>query len=348
MRIGGGGGSSTPSALGCMARLMKMTEGLPSRGPFSFWSEMMESNVQPGSDKPTPDWLEAMVAKCKHLSGEEQEAVCEHVEAKLSPEKAAALRERLRAEAKPGPSSPPQLIRRLEARAAEIAEALPTDGPSVAGPAPLQDQSSPEPEPEGSAAEPSAVDPAEVPFAGLSFTAFPGRLSPQAPYETAKQFVRTQCFKDGVLIVYFWQGCFWRWNGTFYEELPEQTLRGQIYEFLASSEKWSGERFHPTPKNASDVLDGLRSGLAMPIQYAPPAWLDTGAPASGMVVLKNGVVNVETGERLDLTPRLWVHSALQFNYSPEARAPNGRHSSNRFSPVIRKPKTLSKSSWAIA
>jgi putative DNA primase/helicase len=38
-------------------------------------------------------------------------------------------------------------------------------------------------------------------------------------------------------------------------------------------------------------------------------------------VFKNGIVDIATGELMPLTPKLWVHDALEFNYDPDARCP---------------------------
>jgi putative DNA primase/helicase len=40
-----------------------------------------------------------------------------------------------------------------------------------------------------------------------------------------------------------------------------------------------------------------------------------------VIVFQNGIVNVLTGEVQELTPNLWAHSALGFDWEPEARCP---------------------------
>jgi putative DNA primase/helicase len=150
-------------------------------------------------------------------------------------------------------------------------------------------------------------------------------LTVKAPFDTAKEFAKRNCQKDGVSVEWFWQGQFYRWNGTFYEVVSVEEMRGRIYEFLDRSSKWSGPgqtmRFQPTPHNVNDVLDGLKTGLGLPNRCSAPRWLDTGEGATDVVVFKNEAVNVVTGAEWLLTPKLWVHGALDFDWDPGATAP---------------------------
>jgi putative DNA primase/helicase len=152
-------------------------------------------------------------------------------------------------------------------------------------------------------------------------------LSAQAPYDTAKEFTRRHCAKDGKLVVYFWQGQFWRWNGRHYEgdDKEHTVLRGKVYEFLDKAHRWAGHGqtvpFQPKPEHVNAVLDGLRAGLALGVECQPPMWLDTRQPATEWIVFQNRIVNVLTGEVRELTPNLWVHSALGFDWEPEAQCP---------------------------
>jgi putative DNA primase/helicase len=151
-------------------------------------------------------------------------------------------------------------------------------------------------------------------------------LNPNAPFDTAKEFARRHCTQDGKRVVWFWQGQFWRWNGRHYEAEDKDgtVMRGQVYAFLDRASKWSAQgevRFQPKPQHVNDVLDCLKTGLALGVECQPPMWLDTQQPATDMIVFQNAIVNVVTGEALALTPDLWVHSALGFDWKPEARCP---------------------------
>jgi putative DNA primase/helicase len=146
-------------------------------------------------------------------------------------------------------------------------------------------------------------------------------LNPSSPYDTAGEFIHRRCMLGDQCILWFWQDQFYRWGGRVYEPVSEKALEGQLYEFLDKAVKSSGGghvRFQPTPKNVSDVLHGIKSRLSLGTEYHPPMWISTREPAADWVVFNNKVVNVQTEDEMPLTPDLWVHSALEFDWNPEA------------------------------
>ena len=80
-------------------------------------------------------------------------------------------------------------------------------------------------------------------------------------------------------------------------------------------------RFKPKKQHVEELLDALRSSLALGAEYVPPMWLDGEEPARDWIVCRNGVVNVTTCEMRPLTHRLWAHSGLEFDWDPEAECP---------------------------
>jgi putative DNA primase/helicase len=150
-------------------------------------------------------------------------------------------------------------------------------------------------------------------------------LTASAPFDTAKIFAERECRINGVNILWFWQGQFWRWNGRFYAPEVDDVMRSRVYEFLDKAIKWGGsgqtERFRPNPRHVNEVLDGLKSGLALEAEYQPPMWLSTRKPSTDCIVFQNGIVNVMTGEKRELCPHLWVQSALPFDWNPDAECP---------------------------
>ena len=152
----------------------------------------------------------------------------------------------------------------------------------------------------------------------------PPVLSANAPFDTARVFAERCCREDGATVVWFWQGQFWRWNGRFYSPEPDEVMRGQVYAFLDGASRWVGNqtvRFQPTPRHVNEVLDCLKTGLARGVEYQPPMWFGTQKPATEWIVFQNGIVNVLTGEVRELTPDLWAHSALAFDWDSDAKCP---------------------------
>src|SRR5262249_29436354 len=173
-------------------------------------------------------------------------------------------------------------------------------------------------------AEPSAMVGIEPPKAGRAV------LDRGAPLDIARRFVRDVCSEDGKLALRYWQGVFYRWSGTHYEELafangehPE--VRGMIYSYLDGARKVGGgdqNPFQPKPADVSNVLDCLKSVVGLPIETQPPMWLDdTGSGSRDWVAFKNKVLNVVTGEAREHSPEFWCHNALDFGWDTEAQCP---------------------------
>jgi hypothetical protein len=135
-------------------------------------------------------------------------------------------------------------------------------------------------------------------------------LDRNAPLDIARRFVREECSRGGVLTLRYWQGVFYRWVGTHYEELangngehPE--VRGMIYSYLDGARKAGGgdqNPFQPKPADVSNVLDCLKSVVGLPIEVQPPMWLGDGGGGRDWVAFKNKVLNVVTGEAREHSP----------------------------------------------
>jgi putative DNA primase/helicase len=96
-------------------------------------------------------------------------------------------------------------------------------------------------------------------------------------------------------------------------------IERNVWDFLDEAKAGvinDSSRFKPTPNNVTDLIKGLKALLAVP--YDPPRWLD-GRPAGNLLVFRNGVVDIETGELMKPSPKLWIHHELDFNYDPNAR-----------------------------
>jgi putative DNA primase/helicase len=152
----------------------------------------------------------------------------------------------------------------------------------------------------------------------------PPTLNPSAPYDNAGAYIDHRCIVGGQCILWHWQGEFYRWGGRIYEAVPDDVMRGQVYSFLDSARRRSGDefvRFQPTPRHVNEVIDSLKSRLALGIECQPPLWLGTRGSANDWIVFENKIVNVLTEEARELTPDLWVHSSLRFAWDPDAECP---------------------------
>jgi putative DNA primase/helicase len=106
--------------------------------------------------------------------------------------------------------------------------------------------------------------------------------------------------------------------------VPEADFKARVYGFLDGSVRISDNsraRFRPQRKHVSELLDGLRAGLALPSWCEPPMRLDTGERVGDVLMFRNGLIDVASGERVESTPKLWVHDDVGYEWRPEAECP---------------------------
>lgn len=146
------------------------------------------------------------------------------------------------------------------------------------------------------------------------------------PMRTAELFKATR--PSGGRIIY-WRGQFYAWRGFKYAAVDEVAIEQQLYSFLSMCKTWKAKdddtliAFHPKKSHIADVMHALRA-----VSYAdlpePQCWIDEhdGDPHPGQILaFKNGFLNLSTRELTPATDRLFVISALDFDYNPEAATP---------------------------
>jgi putative DNA primase/helicase len=172
--------------------------------------------------------------------------------------------------------------------------------------------------------EPKAAGQANVGFGSLQAKPNdqPALLSKSSPFDSAKEFVARFCIMEGVYTTYYWGGHFWTWNGCYYGKVSDETVNKWVWTFLDASKTGvasDSNRFRPKPHDVGDVVKALKGGLLLNVD--PPCWLDGRAGADRVMVFRNGLVDVETGVFMGLSPKLWVHHAVDYEYNPEAGCP---------------------------
>ena len=121
-------------------------------------------------------------------------------------------------------------------------------------------------------------------------------------------------------------GSWFRFDGRCYSERDEESIRKLAWEFLGASmcrnENGDLVRFKPGRNEVSGVVDALRAVLASDIP-SPPSWLpglDGGDPMN-LIVMQNGILDVEAGELFKHTPRFFTTNCLPFDFDPGAKCP---------------------------
>jgi hypothetical protein len=190
----------------------------------------------------------------------------------------------------------------------------------------------PEPEPEKPEARESEPEPEPEKDDG------PVRLILNHPYDIARTFVRLAEDKEGkkryVFVgkvedelireptLWHWRGDFKHWNGRCYEDVEEDQIRAQVYDFLDQAVEPSGGKIKPKPKNVNEVVDGLKAGTNRGTADAPH-WIDIeGRPEPrGLLICRNGLLELDTGKLWDHDPRLFCLTSVDFDFVAGARAP---------------------------
>ena len=142
-------------------------------------------------------------------------------------------------------------------------------------------------------------------------------LDPLNPLQTAKVFVVRLYMKGTARTLQHHGHVFLRWNGPCYDELPEDTLRCQVFHFLGKAKRWQKNAtgiftladFRPNSHRVSNVVDAIRAETNLDASLQPPVWL-AGAPtdappANEILCFPNGLLHLPA-MRLMLTTPLFL------------------------------------------
>jgi putative DNA primase/helicase len=151
-------------------------------------------------------------------------------------------------------------------------------------------------------------------------------LNPAAPLDTADVLVGATYMQGEARTLHHREGAFHRWSGTHYAEVPRQTVRDDVYRLLAEARcvTKSGNivPFNPTARRVDDVLDALRSVVALNVPTVP-AWIDGRAapPAAELFAVRNGLLHVPTRTLHAHSPLFFNTAAADYDYRPDAPPP---------------------------
>jgi len=132
------------------------------------------------------------------------------------------------------------------------------------------------------------------------------------------------------------------WRDNRYVEVEDETLRQRLQPWLHDAlryvfNKGTGEveltDFESNPGTVKAALDTLRAYVHLPASVSPPTWLDGPAcakdahrdpsrpPADELLPCRSMVLHLPSMTRIEPTPQLFVTSALDFDYDPDAPPP---------------------------
>jgi putative DNA primase/helicase len=153
-------------------------------------------------------------------------------------------------------------------------------------------------------------------------------LDPAAPLTTAKLFIEHHYTATGLRTLHHHGGAFYEWNGRCYELADTKAVRAEVYAFLDTASRRDSKGnlvpFQPNMARVSNVMDALHAVANVPAALRMPAWIAEpadGPPAREIVACANGLLHLQSGALLSLTPAFFSLNALSFAFNHEAPAP---------------------------
>jgi putative DNA primase/helicase len=152
-------------------------------------------------------------------------------------------------------------------------------------------------------------------------------INPTSPLTVAQQFLDLTYGDTRQAKLLRHRGVFYRWARTAWAEIGEETLRAQLYSFLAGclrpGTNGDLDRVDPNIRLVSEVLSALKAVALIGDDIEPPAWLRGGKKerANELVAFKNGLLDLPTGELIPPTPEFFCLSALDIDWNENAPAP---------------------------
>ncbi len=134
-------------------------------------------------------------------------------------------------------------------------------------------------------------------------------------------------------------GIWYDYTGTHYKEIEGATIKSAVQDYmgrafagklqldgktmLAVRKDDKPKPLGPQPYEVRQVVEMLESEVHKPADtYRSPSWLDGRVDnPRGIIPCQNGLLNLETRERLDHTPNFFCTYCLPLNYDPKVPVP---------------------------
>jgi putative DNA primase/helicase len=163
-----------------------------------------------------------------------------------------------------------------------------------------------------------------------------GALSPRVidtknPFVVMSMFADLCCLDEGRRTLYCYLRRFYHWDDTGYRDVLDQSVRDKLYPWLLQYKERvtvKGEeveaKVKPTKQLLDQMLDALRSAVALPELPRVPCWIDrSGRPTEGprVVACRNGLFDLDTGLIRKHSPSYFNLRVNAVEYDSEAQCP---------------------------
>ena len=154
-------------------------------------------------------------------------------------------------------------------------------------------------------------------------------LPKEATWIHAKTFLAKRYTQgDGARLLHYHRGAFYSFTaGTHYRELRIEPLELELYEFFADprvvaiTKTRDQEPFNPNPGKVRAIKHALQRLALIPASVDAPCWLGDYAPARDVIVVGNGILDLQQRTLVPHTPALFTATILPCDYSASATCP---------------------------
>lgn len=133
---------------------------------------------------------------------------------------------------------------------------------------------------------------------------------------------------EGTLKRRYWGGSWMEWKGAAWAEIEDGLVRQAIYEATEHARYLTGEGMReklvawaPNRRKVSDVSDAMASIAFLESTVRSPSWIGRTDGPCPIIACANGLLDLTSRQLLDHDPRFFNHTAVPFDYNPNAPEP---------------------------
>lgn len=156
-------------------------------------------------------------------------------------------------------------------------------------------------------------------------------LNPADPLPSARVFLSERFTIQDTIALRCYGGALFAWRDNHYVPVEDAALRASLYHFTESAvrvqrigDTVSLVPFQPTSGKIGGLVDAVQAATHLSANVIPPAWLidDPQLPAPGeLLACRSGTLHIPTRRWIEPTPRLFITSALTFDFDADAPKP---------------------------
>jgi len=152
-------------------------------------------------------------------------------------------------------------------------------------------------------------------------------LSGNEPMTIARNWLQQEHTQQGIPVLRSYGKIWYDFIDGVYQEISEEKMRGELYRFLDKMVYIKDNQNNkvaipvkPDKTKVNNIVDALSAWC--PIPDDPPVWLKGSSKpkASDLILFKNGMLDVSTGQFIPATPHFFALSASPHTYDPNIKA----------------------------